>query len=66
MRLRHKTPKDSSVTITATEAVAQSQAALVAAKEKWPAVKQVTASLRGARQENNFSGRILATFEERT
>jgi hypothetical protein len=65
MRLRRNKEEDHDVTISAAEARAQSEAALAAAKEKWPAVKQVTASLRGARQENNFSRRILASFKER-
>lgn len=65
MRLRHKKEACEDMGLTADEARERSEAALAEAKERWPAVKQVTSSLRGARQENNFSRRILASFEER-
>ena len=65
MRLHRKTGKGPVRDLTAQEAKAQSEAALVAAEERWPAVRQVAASLRGSRQENHFSERVAETFRSR-
>jgi hypothetical protein len=66
VRFRRKRDEDEDVALTAAEALEQSQTALAEANERWPAVKQVAASLRGSRQENHFSDRIAQTFREKT
>jgi hypothetical protein len=48
------------------DALKRSQAALRAAQEQGPAVREVASSLRRRREENHFSEMIAESFRERT
>ena len=64
MRFRRGTEKGEDVSITATEALAHSEAAALHAKARWPEVRRISGSLRRERLENNWAARVAELFKE--